>query len=142
MTGAAGRRAGYCRHTEPDWARHVRDPDAGVPLFAACRLLLKDGEPVDDPRTIACGFWGRQSECPLYEGPGRAAAVAPFREPLFAPSLETPMTARQMVAARLSADGYARRGPLTDGLRQRRRASGALIGVVLALGALAFWLLR
>jgi len=65
-----------CRHTEPDWVRFVRDPGEGFPIFAACRLLVKAGDPADDPRTIACGYWGRQAECPLYEGPGGSAASA------------------------------------------------------------------
>jgi hypothetical protein len=59
-----------CRHTVPDWHRFV---DAGadpVPIFAACRLLVKEGQPARDPRAIGCAYWGRQRECPLYEGPG------------------------------------------------------------------------
>jgi hypothetical protein len=59
-----------CRHTVPDWHRYV-DPGAEtVPIYAACRLLVKEGEGTRDPRSISCGYWGRQRECPLYEGPG------------------------------------------------------------------------
>ncbi len=69
----------HCRHTVPDWHRYT-DADAAVPIFAGCRLLIQSGERVSDPRTIACTFWGRQTECPLYEGPGKRAlqhATAP-----------------------------------------------------------------
>ncbi len=59
-----------CRHTVPDWHRFV-DPAAGaVPVFAGCRLLVNEGEPVPDPRRIACAYWGHQRDCPLYDGPG------------------------------------------------------------------------
>ncbi len=59
-----------CRHTVPDWHRHVDASAEATPIFAACRLLLREGEQRRDPRLIACGYWGRQRECPLYEGPG------------------------------------------------------------------------
>jgi hypothetical protein len=59
-----------CRHTVPDWHRYV-DPAADVvPILAACRLLVKEGEPARDPRGIACSYWGHQRDCPLFEGPG------------------------------------------------------------------------
>lgn len=64
-----------CRHTVPDWHRYV-DPGAEtVPIYAACRLLVKEGEATRDPRAIRCGYWGRQRECPLYEGPGGRGAI-------------------------------------------------------------------
>jgi hypothetical protein len=59
-----------CRHTVPDWHRYVRPTGEALPIFAACRLLVKEGEPAGDPRSIACAYWGRQRECPLYDGPG------------------------------------------------------------------------
>jgi hypothetical protein len=59
-----------CRHTVPDWHRYVDAGAETVPIFAACRLLVKEGEPARDPRSIGCAYWGRQRECPLYEGPG------------------------------------------------------------------------
>ncbi len=61
-----------CRHTVPDWHRYVQ-ADQGAPIFAACRLLIQEGQPAADPRSIACGFWGRQPDCPLYDGPGKRA---------------------------------------------------------------------
>jgi hypothetical protein len=70
-----------CRHTVPDWHRYV-DPGAEtVPIYAACRLLVKEGEAARDPRSISCAYWGRQRECPLYEGPGgRSASRGDERE--------------------------------------------------------------
>jgi len=63
----------HCRHTVPDWHRYV-DPSADVvPILAACRLLVKEGEPARDPRGIACTYWGHQRDCPLFEGPGAMA---------------------------------------------------------------------
>jgi hypothetical protein len=59
-----------CRHTVPDWHRYVRPTGEALPIFAACRLLVKEGESANDPRSIACAYWGRQRECPLYDGPG------------------------------------------------------------------------
>jgi hypothetical protein len=58
-----------CRHTVPDWHRYVAAGEVTRPVLAACRLLIKEGEPAADARTIACSFWGRQSECPFYDGP-------------------------------------------------------------------------
>ena len=59
-----------CRHTVADWHRYVEPNGASLPIVAACRLLLKEGEQAREPRDIACAHWGRQRECPLYEGPG------------------------------------------------------------------------
>lgn len=143
MAEPVGRGRASCRHTEPDWTRYVRAPGEGRPIFAGCRLLVKDGELADDPRTIACTFWGRQPDCPLYEGPARPAAPAVAAAAPALPSMELPVTERQMAAARLASDDYAGRGPLTDAARQRRRASGAAaLALLLALAALAFWLAR
>jgi len=47
-----------------------------------------------------------------------------------------------MAAARLASDDYARLGPLTEAVRQRRRASGAALALLVALAAVAVWLLR
>ena len=140
MAEGRARAAASCRHTEPDWVRFVRDPAEGAPIFAACRLLVKEGEPAEDPRAIACGYWGRQPECPLYEGPGSMASPPPA--PAAPEAHDLPLSARQMAAARLSSEDYARHGPLTEVLRQRRRASGAALALLVALAALAAWLLR
>ncbi|MBI4537459.1 MAG: hypothetical protein HY712_05830 [candidate division NC10 bacterium] len=59
-----------CRHTVAEWHRYADAEGASLPIFAACRLLIKEGEQARDPKSIACGYWGRQRECPLYEGPG------------------------------------------------------------------------
>ncbi len=74
-----------CRHTVPDWHRYVRPTGDALPIFAACRLLVKEGEQAGDPRSIACAYWGRQRECPLYDGPGGAARdqAGPIRRPAY-----------------------------------------------------------
>ncbi len=64
-----------CRHTVPDWHRYMDHSVEATPIFAACRLLLREGEPRRDPRLIACGYWGHQRECPLYDGPGATDAT-------------------------------------------------------------------
>lgn len=61
-----------CRHTVPDWHRYVVAGEQARPIFAACRLLLKGDERAADSRSIACGYWGRQPECPVYDGPAAA----------------------------------------------------------------------
>jgi len=58
-----------CRHTVPDWHRYVAAGEDVRPIFAACRLLVKEGERARDPQSVACAYWGRQRDCPLYEGP-------------------------------------------------------------------------
>jgi hypothetical protein len=58
-----------CRHTVPDWHRYVAAGEEARAIFAACRLLVKEGESVADARGIACAYWGRQRDCPLYDGP-------------------------------------------------------------------------
>jgi len=59
-----------CRHTVPDWHRYVNPAADAVPIFAGCRLLLKEGELARDPRSIACAYWGHQRDCPLFDGSG------------------------------------------------------------------------
>jgi hypothetical protein len=61
-----------CRHTVPDWHRYVAAKEDAAPILAACRLLVRDGDRVEDPRSIACTYWGHQPECPVYDGPGKA----------------------------------------------------------------------
>ncbi len=61
-----------CRHTVPDWHRYVKPAGDAIPIFAGCHLLVKEGEPAADPRSIACAYWGHQRDCPLYDGPGAA----------------------------------------------------------------------
>jgi len=65
-----------CRHTVPDWHRYVNAAANTVPIFVACRLLVKEGEPASDPRSIACAYWGHQRDCPLYDGPEAPAKPA------------------------------------------------------------------
>ncbi len=62
-----------CRHTVPDWHRYAGFSGEEPAIFAACRLLVREGEARREPRSIACGYWGRQDECPLFEGPGGLA---------------------------------------------------------------------
>jgi hypothetical protein len=68
-----------CRHTVADWHRFVAASEEAPPIYAACRLLIREGQPAADPRTIACGFWGRQEHCPVYEGPRAAQVESPAR---------------------------------------------------------------
>jgi hypothetical protein len=44
-----------------------------APILAACRLLVRDGDRVEDPRSIVCKDWGHQRECPVYDGPEKVA---------------------------------------------------------------------
>jgi hypothetical protein len=64
-----------CRHTVPDWHRYVNPTADALPIFAGCRLLVKEGEPASDPRSIACAYWGHQRDCPVYEGSGGPARM-------------------------------------------------------------------
>ena len=68
-----------CRHTVPDWHRYVAAGEDARPIFAACRLLIKEGVRAADPRSIACGYWGRQRECPLYDGPESSRSGRPIQ---------------------------------------------------------------
>jgi hypothetical protein len=77
-----------CRHTVPDWHRYVETGEAAMPILAACRLLIKDGDRVRDPRSIACAFWGHQEGCPLYDGPGKQLDGRPDTPQVLAPSDE------------------------------------------------------
>jgi hypothetical protein len=79
-----------CRHTVPDWHRYVDPAGDALPIFAACRLLAKDGERARDPRSIACIYWGHQRDCPLFEGLGGAAETQP-RAAERAPSRDMPV---------------------------------------------------
>jgi hypothetical protein len=86
-----------CRHTVPDWHRHVAPDAEHAAIYAACRLLIREGEPAADARTIACGYWGRQEACPLYEGPrtaGRPAPGAPRPAAADTPVTEAPWPVR------------------------------------------------
>lgn len=65
----------HCRHTVPDWHRYAAAEEGARPIYAACRLLVNEGERAADPRSIACTYWGRQRECPMYEGPGSGPAA-------------------------------------------------------------------
>jgi hypothetical protein len=75
-----------CRHTVPDWHRYVDPAADAAPIFAACRLLVREGEPARSPRAIGCAYWGRQRECPLYEGPGERVGGQESRVPRPAPT--------------------------------------------------------
>ena len=66
-----------CRHTVPDWHRYVDPTGDRIPIFAACRLLVKEGELARNPRSIGCTYWGHQWDCPLFEGPGAMPRTQP-----------------------------------------------------------------
>ena len=58
-----------CRHTVPDYHKHL-DPAAVAPaIFAACDLLITPGRLATDGMAIGCQYWGRQPACPYYETP-------------------------------------------------------------------------
>src|SRR5574341_47585 len=115
-----------CRHTLPDWHRHVV-PAAEAPfIFAACRLLVREGERASDPRSIACSFWGHQPDCPVYDGPGGRA--------------ETPSGGLSRPKSRLASEDV----PLGGEVAWPVRAPGATDGmrwVLIGLGVLSVVLL-
>jgi len=57
----------------------VAAKEDAAPILAACRLLVQDGDRVEDPRSIACAYWGHQRDCPVYNGPGQAPGKPPTR---------------------------------------------------------------
>ena len=73
-----------CRHTVPDWHRYVAPAAEAPPIFSACRLLIREGERTSDPRSIACSYWGHQSDCPVYDGPLAQVDVLPSGRPQLA----------------------------------------------------------
>ena len=66
-----------CRHTVPAWHKYVKTAEDAVPIFAGCRLLVKENERASDPRSIACNYWGHQRDCPLFEGTKETANTKP-----------------------------------------------------------------
>jgi len=122
-----------CRYTVPDWHRYVVSGGDAAPIFAACRLLVKEGERAADPRSIACGYWGHQPDCPVYEGP-KAPSDARSRERLVAPTADIPVAPERVwpVRAPGNPDGQRALLLLLGGL------SAVLLGwaVVLSLAAL------
>jgi hypothetical protein len=122
-----------CRHTVPDWHRYVAPEGVTSPIMAGCRLLVKDGEPARDVRAIACAYWGRQRQCPMYEGPdARREALSPGTRS--APE-ETPLAGES---------AWPVRGPhAADGFRALlialRLLAAALLCWSLGLGLLALF---
>lgn len=113
-----------CRHTVPDWHRYVDPEGDAAPIFAACRLLAREGERVRDPRSIACAYWGRQRDCPLFEGPG-ARAGKPAEGAGRSPSTDVPVAVESV---------WPIRGPgAKDGMRL------VLIGLGVVSTALMLW---
>lgn len=121
-----------CRHTVPDWHRYVDPEGVRLPIFAGCRLLVKEGERVGDPRGIACAYWGRQRECPLYEGPGERIAAAPL-PPQQAPDPEAPLPPEPIWPVR----GPERVDWIRGGLAGLAVGSGLLLGWALLEAILA-----
>ena len=123
-----------CRYTVPDWHRYVAAADDVAPIFAGCRLLVKEGERAADPRSIACGYWGHQPDCPVYEGP-KAPSDARSRERVAAPAADVPVARERVwpVRAPGTLDGQRALLMLLGGL------SVVLLGwaVVLSLAALS-----
>jgi len=113
-----------CRHTVPDWHRYVDPTGDAVPIFAGCRLLVKEGQPARDARSIACAYWGHQRECPLFDGPG-----APSRTPPGAAG--RPVSTD--VPVRMEAVWPVRAPGTTDGMRLVMIGLGALSTVLMLL---------
>lgn len=80
-----------CRHTVPDWHRYVAAEEGARPIFAACRLLVKEGERATDSRSVACAYWGRQRECPMYDGPESSPSAR--SSPAGSANADAPVTA-------------------------------------------------
>ncbi len=80
----------HCRHTVPDWHRYVAAGEQARPIFAACRLLVREGERAADSRSVACAFWGHQRECPMYDGPASSPSTRP--SPTDTATLDVPVT--------------------------------------------------
>jgi hypothetical protein len=121
-----------CRHTVADWHRYVDPGGVTAPIFAACRLLIKEGEQPRDPQGIACAYWGRQGQCPLYEGPGGRIGSPPVTA--------GPSSSAEMPIA-LKAVWPVRHPGAVDGLRVLIRGltilSLGLLGWSLTLGVAA-----
>jgi hypothetical protein len=110
-----------CRHTVPDWHRYVAVGEDTRPIFAACRLLVKEGVRAADPRSIACTYWGRQRECPSYDGPESSLSGRP--SPTGAAAADAPVVPESV---------WPVRGPgATDGQRVLLMVLGGLSVVLL-----------
>jgi len=123
-----------CRYTVPDWHRYVvASGNDTAPIFAGCRLLVKEGERTADPRSIACGYWGHQPDCAVYEEP-KAPSDARSREQRVAPTADVPVGPERVWSVRApgNPDGQRVLLMLLGGL------SAVLLGwaVVLSLAAL------
>jgi len=119
-----------CRHTVADWHRFVKLQSEVVPVFAGCRLLVKEGELASDPRSIACAYWGRQTECPLYDGLEGSAKDRGAGPPLV--PAEVPVKGEEVWPVRAPDD--------TDGMRLVLMGLGFLS--ILLLGWTAVLALR
>lgn len=117
-----------CRHTVPDWQQYVVSVTDTPPIFAACRLLLREGDRASDSRTIACSFWRHQLDCPVYDGPEARTALSPG---------EQSWPIRQVAPADVPLAGeepWAVRPPgATDGMRS------IVIGLGISSVALLIW---
>ncbi len=119
-----------CRHTVPDWHRFVVAGEDARPIFAACRLLLTEGERVADPGRIACTYWGRQPCCPVYDGPPVAADTRASK-PLDVVTGDVPVTTERVWPVRPPG--------AVDGHRVVLMVLGALS--IVLVGVTVFWAL-
>ncbi len=110
-----------CRHTVPDWHRYVAVGEQARPIFAACRLLVKEGERAAESRSIACAYWGRQRECPMYDGPESSPSARPSATTTA--SVDAPVTPERVWPVRQPG--------ATDGQRVLLMALGMLSVVLL-----------
>lgn len=102
-----------CRHTVPDWHRFVVSPAEARPIFAACRLLVREDEQATDSHGIACSYWGHQPDCPVYDGPGARSETSPVDQtwPIQrSASLDVPLAGEDLWPVRPpgATDGFRR----------------------------------
>lgn len=133
-----------CRHTIAHWRRFVKSPE-GATLFAACELLAEEGVQVEDWRTIACTYWGRQPECPFFQPMGQEKMAAPKappqpREPRRPAAEEIPVDLKRAALgfSRETSRRFSAREAVT--LTSAVRLWGGTVAFALALLGLLFLL--
>ena len=113
-----------CRHTVPAWHKYVEPAGDALPIFAGCRLLVKENERARDPRSIACNYWGHQGDCPLFEGAKETASTAARTAERFT-SKDVPVAADEVWPVRVPSE--------KDGMRLVLIWMGALSAVLMLL---------
>jgi hypothetical protein len=127
-----------CRHTVADWHRFVDPAMESPPIFAACRLLVRERVQVSDSRTIACNYWGHQVNCPVYEGPEGRAGGSPGNQPGPIPPTafaDAPLADCEPWPVRLPGE--------SDTMRRIMMGLGLLsVGLLVWTGMVGLWVVR